>query len=186
MTKGSVKIEVEKNASNVLEAAASGASDGMQLALNVAAMLLAFLALIAMFNAILSGVGGLFGYDELSLQLLLGWALSPVAFLAGVPWSEAQQVGALLGTKIVANEFVAYSDMARMIAENVIQDPKSITIATFALCGFANFSSIAIQIGGIAPMAPERRKDLAALGLRAVLGGMLATLLTGTIAGILL
>ena len=186
VTKGSVKIEVEKNASNVLEAAASGASDGMQLALNVAAMLLAFLALIAMFNAILSGVGGLFGYDELSLQLLLGWALSPVAFLAGVPWSEAQQVGALLGTKIVANEFVAYSDMARMIAENVIQDPKSITIATFALCGFANFSSIAIQIGGIAPMAPERRKDLAALGLRAVLGGMLATLLTGTIAGILL
>ncbi len=186
VTKGNVKVQVEKNASNVIEAAAGGAADGLQLALNVAGMLLAFIALIALFNSLFGIVGGWVGVENLSLQNLLGYLFAPVAFVSGVPWSEAQEVGRLLGTKIVLNEFVAYSDMAGLIQSQAIQHPKSILIATFALCGFANFSSIAIQIGGISPLAPERRKDIAALGLRAVLGGALATLMAGTIAGILL
>ncbi|HNM16171.1 MAG TPA: nucleoside transporter C-terminal domain-containing protein, partial [bacterium] len=120
------------------------------------------------------------------LQMIFGYILAPIAFISGVPWSEAMQVGSLLGTKIALNEFVAYSDMAGMIKSGLLTSDKAIMIATFALCGFANFSSIAIQIGGISPLAPERRKDIAALGLKAVLGGALATLLTGTIGGILL
>ena len=186
VTKGNVKVQVEKNASNVIEAAAGGAADGLNLAMNVAGMLLAFIALIALFNSLFGIVGGWIGVENLSLQNIFGYVFAPVAFLSGVPWSEAQEVGRLLGTKIVLNEFVAYSDMAGLIQSKAIQDPKSIMIATFALCGFANFSSIAIQIGGISPLAPERRKDIAALGLRAVLGGALATLMAGTIAGILL
>ena len=186
VTKGNVKVQVEKNASNVIEAAAGGAADGLSLAMNVAGMLLAFIALIALFNSLFGIVGGWIGVENLSLQNIFGYVFAPVAFLSGVPWSEAQEVGRLLGTKIVLNEFVAYSDMAGLIQSKAIQDPKSIMIATFALCGFANFSSIAIQIGGISPLAPERRKDIAALGLRAVLGGALATLMAGTIAGILL
>ena len=186
VTKGNVKIQVEKNASNVIEAAAGGAADGLNLALNVAGMLLAFIALIALFNSLFGMVGGWVGIENLSLQNILGYVFAPVAFITGVPWSEAHEVGRLLGTKIVLNEFVAYSDMAGLIQSKAIQDPKSIMIATFALCGFANFSSIAIQIGGISPLAPERRKDIAALGIRAVIGGALATLMAGTIAGILL
>lgn len=186
VTQGSVKVQVEKNASNAIEAAAGGAADGLQLAMNVAGMLLAFIALIALFNSLFGIVGGWVGIENLSLQNILGYVFAPIAFITGVPWSEAQEVGRLLGTKIVLNEFVAYSDMAGLIQTKAIQDPKSIMIATFALCGFANFSSIAIQIGGISPLAPDRRKDIAALGLRAVLGGALATLMAGTIAGILL
>lgn len=186
VTKGNVKVQVEKNASNVIEAAAGGAADGLNLAMNVAGMLLAFIALIALFNSLFGIVGGWIGVENLSLQNIFGYVFAPVAFITGVPWSEAQEVGRLLGTKVVLNEFVAYSDMAGLIQNKAIQDPKSIMIATFALCGFANFSSIAIQIGGISPLAPERRKDIAALGLRAVLGGALATLMAGTIAGILL
>lgn len=186
VTKGSVKMDVEKNASNVIEAAAGGAADGLQLALNVAGMLLAFIALIALINGLAGWIGGLIAVPELSLQMIFGYILAPIAFISGVPWSEAMQVGSLLGTKIALNEFVAYSDMAGMIKSGLLTSDKSIMIATFALCGFANFSSIAIQIGGISPLAPERRKDIAALGLRAVLGGALATLLTGTIGGILL
>jgi CNT family concentrative nucleoside transporter len=186
VTKGNVKVQVEKNASNVIESAAGGAADGLQLAMNVAGMLLAFIALIALFNSLFGMIGGWIGIENLSLQNILGYLFAPVAFVAGVPWSEAHEVGRLLGTKIVLNEFVAYSDMAGLIQSQAIQNPKSIMIATFALCGFANFSSIAIQIGGISPLAPERRKDIAALGLRAVLGGALATLMAGTIAGILL
>lgn len=186
VTRGNVKVQVEKNASNVIEAAAGGAADGLNLAMNVAGMLLAFIALIALFNSLFGVVGGWIGVENLSLQNIFGYVFAPIAFISGVPWSEAHEVGRLLGTKIVLNEFVAYSDMAGLIQNKAIQDPKSIMIATFALCGFANFSSIAIQIGGISPLAPERRKDIAALGLRAVLGGALATLMAGTIAGILL
>ncbi|MBI2618731.1 MAG: NupC/NupG family nucleoside CNT transporter [Ignavibacteriales bacterium] len=194
-TKGNVKIKVEKSASNVIEAAAAGASDGLQLALNVGAMLLAFIALIALFNFLLGKIGLWTGLNEyllsqygqsLNLQFLLGMVFQFVAFAIGVPSSEAFNFGALLGTKVVVNEFVAYLDMSKMIAENKLVSEKGIAMATFALCGFANFSSIAIQIGGISPMAPHRRKDLSALGLRAVLGGTLATLLTATIAGILI
>ena len=194
LTKGSVKVNVEKNASNVIEAAASGAGDGLQLALNVGAMLLAFIALIALVNYLLEGLGGLLGVNEalmqefgkpLNLQLLLGLVLQAVAYAIGVPSGEALNFGALIGTKVVLNEFVAYLDMSTMIAEGKLVTEKGISMATFALCGFANFSSIAIQIGGLSPLAPHRRKDLASLGLRAVLGGTLATLLTATIAGIL-
>ncbi len=186
VTKGSVKIQVEKNATNVIEAAAGGASDGVKLAINVAGMLLAFIALIAMFNAIISSVGGWVGIGNLNLQMIFGYIFAPVAFASGVPWSEAMSVGSLIGTKITLNEFVAYSEMAAMIKSGALLSDKAIIVSTFALCGFANFSSIAILIGGISPLAPERRKDIAALGLRAVLGGALATLLAGTVAGIIL
>lgn len=194
-TKGTVKVKVEKNASNVIEAAASGAGDGLQLALNVGAMLLAFIALIALFNFILEWAGGLVGLNEvliaqygkpLNLQLIMGLALQYLGMAIGVPPAEAMNFGALIGTKVVLNEFVAYLDMSTMISEGRLVSEKAIVMATFALCGFANFSSIAIQIGGLSPLAPHRRKDLAALGLRAVLGGTLATLLTATIAGILI
>ncbi|MEO8168893.1 MAG: nucleoside transporter C-terminal domain-containing protein [bacterium] len=192
-TKGTVKINPEKNATNVIEAAAVGAADGLHLALNVGAMLLAFIALIALLNYLLTGLGDITGlntllkahYDHpLSLQMLLGLVLQFLAVAIGVPWADALQVGSLIGTKLVLNEFVGYLDLTSMIAGGKIFSDKAIMMATFALCGFANFSSIAIQIGGISPLAPERRKDLAALGLRAVLGGMLANLMTATIAGV--
>lgn len=186
VTKGTVKVNVEKNASNVIEAAAIGAADGLKLALNVAAMLLAFIALIAMFNSFLQWCGGFAGYPELTLQKVLGWVLAPLAFATGVPWEEATTVGSLIGTKVVLNEFVAYLEMADAIKAGALLSDRAITISTFALCGFANFSSIAIQIGGISPLAPERQKDIASLGLKAVLGGVLATLLTGTLAGMIL
>ncbi len=195
VTKGTVKVKVEKNASNVIEAAAVGASDGMKLALNVGAMLIAFIALIALINFILEWIGGWTGlsalllekYNQpLNLQLIFGIVLQFLAFAIGVPWQDAINFGSLVGTKIVLNEFVAYLDMSSMIQSGKLVSEKAITMATFALCGFANFSSIAIQIGGISPLAPERRKDLASLGLRAVAGGALATMLTATIAGFLL
>jgi CNT family concentrative nucleoside transporter len=193
-TKGTVHVKIQKNASNLIEAAASGAGDGLKLALNVGAMLLAFIALIALANFLLTGLGDLTGLNQtlqeeygqpLSLQLLFGMGLHFLAFAIGVPWADAMEVGSLIGTKIVLNEFVGYLDLSSMIAEGTIVSNKAITMATFALCGFANLSSIAIQIGGISPMAPDRRKDLAALGLRAVLGGTLANLSTATVAGIL-
>jgi len=192
-TRGTVKLEVEKNASNFVEAAAGGASDGLQLALNVGGMLLAFIALITMFNAILVWFGGVINVNDyfqhtfgqpLSMQLLFGMVFQFVAVAIGVPWSDALHFGSLIGTKIVLNEFVAYLDLANLIQNGQISEKASM-MATYALCGFANFSSIAIQIGGISPMAPERRKDIAALGLRAVLGGMLSTLMTATIGGML-
>ncbi len=191
-TKGTVKIKIEKNASNVIEAAASGAADGLQLALNVGAMLLAFYALLHLVNYLLHGLGDLAGLNAalqasygqpLSLQLVFGLVLRFLAVAIGVPWADALQVGSLLGTKVVLNEFVAYLDLSNLIAASKIHSEKAIMMATFALCGFANFSSIAIQIGGITPLAPQRRKDLAALGLRAVLGGSLANLTTATVAG---
>ncbi|MCX6553857.1 MAG: NupC/NupG family nucleoside CNT transporter [Candidatus Aminicenantes bacterium] len=194
VTKGTVRLKVEKNASNFVEAAATGAGDGMQLALNVGAMLLAFIAGIALINYLFVGLGDLlhvnayltahFG-QPLSLQLIFGVVLRYLAIGIGVPVRVAFHFGSLLGTKVVLNEFVAYIDLVGMIKQGLIS-PKGITMATYALCGFANFSSIAIQIGGISPMAPHRKKDIAGLGLKAVLGGSLATLMTATLAGILL
>jgi len=194
VTKGTVKLKVDKNASNVIEAAATGASDGLQLALNVAGMLLAFIAMIAMFNFILTSLGDVIGVNQilqanfgkpLSLQLLFGLVLQYLAYGIGVPWQDALNFGSLIGTKVVLNEFVAYLDLTTIIKAHAMTE-KGMIMATYALCGFANFSSIAIQIGGISPLAPERKKDIAALGLRAVLGGTLATLMTAALAGILL
>ena len=193
-TKGKVKVSVEKNASNVIEAAAVGASEGMTLALNVAAMLIAFIALIALVNYFLGWVGDIFGFNnaliaqfghKFSLQLIFGSVLQFIAFGIGVPWESAYHFGSLIGTKVVLNEFVAYLDMSKLVELKSLVNEKAILMATYALCGFANFSSIAIQIGGISPLAPNRRTDLAKLGIRAVIGGTLATLLTATLAGIL-
>lgn len=182
-----LSIENETHAANVIEAAATGASEGMRLALNVGAMLLAFIALIALLDAPIAWLGDVTGLSEqlgreLNLSTLFGFVFAPIAWLIGVPWSDAMDVGSLLGTKVVLNEFVAYAQLTDM--KDSLQ-PKSLLIATFALCGFANFSSIAIQIGGIGGLAPERKSELAQLGLRAVLGGTLATLLTAAMAGAL-
>jgi CNT family concentrative nucleoside transporter len=191
-TKGTVKIKIEKNASNVIEAAAAGASDGLHLALNVGAMLLAFIALIALINFLLTALGNWTGWNQsltqmygqpLSLQLLFGLLFQFLAMAIGVPSADALNFGSLIGTKLVLNEFVGYLNLSSMISEGKFLSDKAIMMATFALCGFANFSSIAIQIGGISPLAPERRKNLSSLGLKAVLGGTLANLMTATIAG---
>ena len=193
-TKGTVKVKIEKNASNVVEAAANGASDGLMLALNVGAMLIAFIALIALINYLLQGLGDLTGWNQtlkqvygkpLNFQLILGWILQFIAVGIGVPWHDALNFGSLLGTKRVLNEFVAYLDLGNLIEAKQLLSDKTIFMATYALCGFANFSSIAIQIGGLGPLAPNRKSDIAALGLKAVLGGSLATLMTATLAGIL-
>lgn len=183
-TKDITNVKVEQTASNVVEAAANGASDGLSLALNVAAMLLAFIALMALLNAILGGIGGLFGFPELSFQWILGKLFSPLAFVMGIPANDLSVAGSLLGEKIMLNEFVAYSDLTAFAADGMLQQ-KTIMILTYALCGFANISSIAIQIGGIGVMAPDRKGVIAKLGFKALLGGALATCLTGTIAGIL-
>jgi len=175
-TMGSVKLEVEQTDVNVIDAAGRGTGEGLHLALNVGAMLISFLALVALLNAIL-------GQVHLSMQQILGWLFSPVAWSMGVPWRDARVIGNLLGTRMVLNEFVAYSQLGPL--KGTI-DPKSFTIATFALCGFANFSSIGIQIGGIGALAPNRRHDLARLGLRAMFAGTLANFMTATIAGFLL
>jgi CNT family concentrative nucleoside transporter len=181
-TMGTVKLVVEKTDVNVIDAVGRGTGEGLHLALNVGAMLISFLALVALLNAVLGLIGQPFGFP-LSLQLILGWVFSPIAWALGVPWHDADTVGQLLGTRMVLNEFVAYSQLGPLKAT---LDPKSFTIATFALCGFANFSSIGIQIGGIGALAPERRHDLARLGLRAMLAGTFANFLTATIAGMLL
>jgi CNT family concentrative nucleoside transporter len=175
-TMGSVRLVVEQTDVNVIDAAGRGTSEGLHLALNVGAMLISFLALVALLNAIL-------GLAHLSMQQILGWLFAPVAWSMGVPWRDAPVIGNLLGTRMVLNEFVAYSQLGPLKGS---LDPKSFTIATFALCGFANFSSIGIQIGGIGALAPNRRHDLARLGLRAMLAGTLANFMTATIAGFLL
>jgi CNT family concentrative nucleoside transporter len=192
-TKGTVKVEVEKSGSNLIEAAANGASDGLKLALNVGAMLIVFIAFIYLINFLLGEAGSLLGVNTwlmgkfgkpLSMELILGFILKYIAIGIGVPMQDAMAFGSLFGTKVVLNEFVAYIGLTEIIKAGTMTD-KGITMATFALCGFANFSSIAIQVGGISPMAPERKKDIAALGLKAVLGGSLVTLLTAALAGIL-
>lgn len=187
LTMGEVRLNVEKNAFNVIEAAANGAADGWRLALNVGAMLLAFLALIAMLNWPLQWIGDATGLSELlgkplDISVILGYVLAPIAWLIGVPASDIVSVGGLIGTKVVANEFVAYVELG-LIKETLTE--KGTLIATYALCGFANFSSIAIQIGGIGGIAPNRKADIAKFGLRAVLGGSLVTMMTATIAGVL-
>jgi CNT family concentrative nucleoside transporter len=154
----------------------------LHLALNVGAMLISFLALISLVNAILGHVP-IPGGTHLSLQLIFGWVFAPVAWAMGVPWRDAPTIGNLLGTRMALNEFVAYSQLGPLKS---VLDPKSFTIATFALCGFANFSSIGMQIGGIGGLAPNRRHDLARLGLRAMFAGTLANFMTATIAGFLL
>ncbi|MCY6355161.1 NupC/NupG family nucleoside CNT transporter [Clostridium sp. ZS2-4] len=184
VTKGKVEIEFEKTNSNIIDAAANGAAEGLSLALNVGAMLLAFVALIAMVNAIISWFGGIIGMDYLNLSWILGRLFAPIAYIMGIPPKDIIAAGDLLGQKIVLNEFVAYSNLAPMIKSAALSE-KTIVILTYALCGFANFSSIAIQIGGIGGLAPERRHEIAKLGLRSMIGGSLAAFMTGVIAGIL-
>lgn len=197
VTRGTLKVEVENPDTNVIDAAARGAGEGLTLALNVGAMLLAFIALIALINALLGWAGDFLHFtsvlqgwnwldagERLSLQKVLGWILAPLAWLMGVPWKDAPEIGTLLGIKTAVNEFVGYLQLSTMITtENL--SPRSVIIATYALCGFANFSSIAIQIGGIGGLAPNRRHDLAKIGLRAMVAGTLAAFMTATIAGML-
>ncbi len=184
-TAGDVKLETPKVYSNALDAAATGASDGMKLALNIAAMLIAFLGLLALVNAVVSGLGGLVGFPELTVEQILAWLLAPVAWLMGVPWSEAGQVGMLLGKKTILNEFIAYLDLSELVKNSQISERAEI-IATYALCGFSNIGSIGIQIGGIGAMAPERQADLAQLGVRAMIAGSIACFMTACIAGLLI
>ncbi|ASJ96044.1 NupC/NupG family nucleoside CNT transporter [Shewanella marisflavi] len=182
---------------NVLDAAAAGASSGMHLALNVGAMLIAFVGLIAMINGIIGGVTGIFGLEGITLELILGYIFMPLAFLIGVPWNEALVAGSFIGQKIVVNEFVAYLNFAPYLkdvadggvlveATNAVMSDRTKAIISFALCGFANLSSIAILLGGLGAMAPTRRHDLAKLGLRAVVAGSLANLMSATLAGLFL
>ena len=189
-TMGTVRLDVPKTDVNVIDAAGRGTGEGLHLALNVAAMLISFLAIIALVNALLGWLGalgathlGLTAIANLSLGQIFGWVFAPVAWCMGVPWQDAGQIGNLLGTRMALNEFIAYSNLGQLKS---VLDPRSFTIATFALCGFANFSSIGIQIGGIGALVPNRRHDLARLGFRAMLAGTLANFMTATIAGILL
>jgi CNT family concentrative nucleoside transporter len=179
------KIEEEQDkeaeAANVLDAAAIGASSGLALAMNVGAMLLAFIALIALLNMILGGIGGIFGHGEITMQMILGYLFSPIAFILGIPWSEAIHAGSLLGQKLVINEFVAYVDF---IANKELFSEHSRAIITVALCGFANLSSIAILLGGLGILAPSRRQEIARFGLKAVLAGTLSNFMSATLVGI--
>ncbi|MCY3595760.1 MAG: NupC/NupG family nucleoside CNT transporter [Bacteroidetes bacterium] len=183
ITLGRVELPKLTESKNVIDAAATGARDGVQLVLNISAILLAFIALLAMIDFLLGWSGGLFG-AELTLGKILGWGFAPIAWMIGIPSEDIVTVGSMLGYKIVANEFVAYLQLADIMQAGTISQ-KSITMATFALCGFANFSSIAIQIGGIGPLAPNQRPLIAELGVKAVLAGTLANLMTATLAGVL-
>ena len=198
-TSGSARVEIERPWVNPVDAAGAGAIDGMKLALNVGAMLIAFLALLALLNGVLGWAGGLFGMPQLSLEWIFARALSPVAWLVGVPWADCGGVGVLLGKKIALNEFIAYADM-KVLLDNAaaiaagkaaagslaVLSDRAVVLSTYALCGFANISSIAIQIGGIGAMAPNRQHDLARLGVRALVAGTLTNLANACIAGILL
>ena len=174
---------VKDDSANVVDAASKGAIDGLGLVLNIAAIILAFVALIALVNGLIGWIGGWFGFSDLSLQTILGYIFSPVAVIIGVPWGESVLAGSLIGQKIILNEFVAFTSMSPLLPE---LSAKTTAIVTFALCGFANISSIAILIGGIGGMAPNRKHDIARLGWKSVLGGTLANLLSATIAGLLL
>ncbi|CAC5340240.1 MULTISPECIES: NupC/NupG family nucleoside CNT transporter [Planktothrix] len=199
LTKGKVKIEVQPTSANGIDAAATGASDGMKLALNVAAMLIAFLGLLALINGVLQWLGSFWGMPSLSLEGILGYLFAPVAWLMGIPIADCLQVGVLLGKKTVLNEFIAYLDLKQLIensqqiaqgkgGENTLStiSERAIIISTYALCGFSNIGSIAIQIGGISAIAPERQADVARLGIRAMIAGSIACFMTACIAGILL
>jgi CNT family concentrative nucleoside transporter len=198
VTRGTLKVAVEKVDANVIDAAARGAGEGLHLAMNVGAMLLAFIALIALLNALIGWIGGITHLTDffqnigwlapaqtLNLDAILGWIFAPLAWLMGVPWADAPEIGSLLGIKTAVNEFVAYLQLSALLSGDTGLSPRSVVIATYALCGFANFSSIAIQIGGIGGIAPSRRSDLARIGLRAMVAGSLAAFMTATIAGIL-
>ena len=176
-TLGDLRIEVERPDDNAMEALSRGATDGVKLAVNVGAMLVAFVAFIAMVNGIL-------GFVDLTIQQILGWLFQPLAWTMGAPWSEAGILGQLMGEKIVLTELIAYADLSQLLAENAISDRTAI-IASYALCGFANFASIGIQLGGIGGIAPTRRKDLAKIGMKAMIAGALASWLTATLAGII-
>jgi CNT family concentrative nucleoside transporter len=185
-TANTLEVSVERPDVNVIDAAARGASEGLSLALNVGAMLLAFVALIFMLNGALGWVAGLAGFEGVTLERILGWALAPLAWLMGVSWADAPMAGGLLGIKTVLNEFYGYLRLAGMLQGDVTMQPRTAIILTYAMCGFANFSSIAIQLGGIGGLAPSRRHDLSRLGLRAMIAGTLASFMTATIAGMIL
>ena len=190
-TGGDVEVVVPKQDVNIIDAAGRGAIEGLHLSLNVAGMLIAFIALVALVNGIFGWAHSLVAWIPISLDVLLGWIFRPIAWAMGVSWKDTLEVGNLLGTRMVLNEFVAFARLGDMVKLHPVGTPggldlRSFTITTFALCGFANFSSIAIQIGGIGSLAPSRRGDLARLGLRAMLAGTLANFLTATIAGMLL
>jgi CNT family concentrative nucleoside transporter len=182
VTMGEVKMKVEKTSANFIDAAAAGASQGMTLVLNISAMLIAFVALVAMANGVLGWAGGLFGAPGFSLQTIFGWVLAPLAFVMGTPKADIPIVANLIANKTVINEFFAFSMLKGVVGQ--LSD-KGKLIATFALCGFANFSSIGIQIGGIGGLAPTRKSDLARLGMRALLAGSLVSFMTASLAGIL-
>ena len=180
-TKGVVRVHVPRKDANVLDAACRGAAEGLSLALNVGAMLIAFIALVAMLNWML-GLLPPVGSEPLSLERVLGWVMAPLAWVMGVEWADAPAVGMLLGKKTILNEFLAYSDLVAMKDQ---LSPRSVTIATYALCGFANFGSVAIMIGGIGSLVPDRRPDIARYGFRALIGGTLAAFTTACVAGVL-
>ena len=182
-TYGRVKLDMPKQDVNLLDAAARGTSEGLNLMLNVIAMLVAFVALVALLNGGFAAVHRWLEWFPPNLQTVLGWVFRPIAWAMGVPWRDSGTIGSLLGTRMVLNEFIAYAQLGPMKAQ---LDPRSFTIASFALAGFANFSSVGIQLGGIGALVPERKHDLARLGLRAMLAGTLANFLSATIAGILL
>lgn len=183
-TKGEVTLKVGKQHSNIVDAISAGCSDGLKVGLNVTAMLIGFLALIALINYILGALGGLAGYPQFSLDTILGTLFAGFAWAMGVPGHEVMQAGALMGTKLVANEFVAYLQLKDLIAANALS-AKTLAIVSFALCGFANFGSVGIQIGGISALEPSRRADLARLGFKALIAGTLASYLSATFAGML-
>jgi len=185
LTSAATGALVDEHAANLIDAAASGAIAGLRLAGYVGAMLIAFVALIAMANAALGTVGGWLGWPGLTFQLLLGYAFAPLAWLIGVPSADVTKVGALLGMKTVLNEFIAYQELSKQLAAGALS-PRAGVLASYALCGFANFGSLAIMLGGLGALAPSRRGEVAALGLRSILVGTLATLMAGCWAGILL
>ncbi|MDB9439055.1 NupC/NupG family nucleoside CNT transporter [Dolichospermum lemmermannii CS-548] len=184
-TTGTVNIEIKSNYVNVLDAATSGAIDGVKLAVNVGVIIIAFLSLLAAVNASLSWLGTLAGYPQLSLDGMLSLIMFPVAWLMGIPWADCGQVGALLGKKTILNEFIAYLDLGEMIKKQEISQ-RSAIITTYALCNFANIGSIGITIGGMTGIAPNRQQDLARMGVRTMIGGLLAGFITAGIAGILI
>jgi concentrative nucleoside transporter, CNT family len=177
------EMEADSDSANVVDAAARGASIGLQLALNIGAMLLAFIALVAMINGLLGWIGGFFGFSQLSLELILGYIFAPLSYAIGVPWNEAVKAGNFIGQKLILNEFVAYSAFAPQIPE---LSAKTVAIVSFALCGFANISSLGILLGGLGNLAPNRRTDIAKIGLRAIAAGALASCLSAAIAGMLI
>lgn len=184
-TAGKAKAYIETNYVNVIDAATTGAIDGVKLAVNVGVMIIAFLGLLAALNALLGWLGAFVGLQQLSLQWILSFLMAPVAWLMGIPWADCRQVGALLGTKTILNEFIAFLDLKALIESGKISQ-RAVIITTYALCNFANIGSIGITIGGISGIAPNRQHDLARMGVRSMIGGLLAGFITACIAGVLI